>query len=576
MTIRQNAPQTFRTVSSLACRFAFWLGSFMCLFMAPSWWLPVGNPSAVGRGFREVFMQHFVSLELLLAVVILGFVAKLQRPRVAWILAVALAACLLFEVYEVFILRSFSRPPNLHNDQLLIWDGINLALDLLPGGALSLLLAALLAACCLVLIIYVGLKQIQRTMQFAAPRTVSVVAGMTMLASLAVCVERSPHLRDALVQSTTARMVENIGRSRGMLEELDRLALEPPVAGMKSRLARVVLEQTPNVYLLIIESYGSVLLHTPGSLKFKSLLQIIESRFANVGFQTFTHLSVSPVVGGASWQATSTLLSGLPITNQHLFTMLHEQEPFGLPRFFSDRGYHTWTLQPGYRTRPGRPVSNTWGFDETLYFNALNYRGKRWGWGVVPDQYALGFARQAMAQNGEGPHFMAFSGVSTHAPWNNFPPHSMAWQSLGEPERVPPALGFAASILEKWKAHDSPCFSAACLEGAMALEWQVLAKWVEGEQASRALFIIVGDHQPPVVANSDASVPIHIVARGVKQLEMLETLGFARGMLPGTAPAMHHAGVFSLVARLLTEGADQPAPLYERGISAAALVAPKQ
>ena len=335
------------------------------LFVLPSQGLPMGDRHAVGAGVREWFAQAWLSLEVCALVLFLVW----RRHRVGRLMSMALTGLLLFgvfvEVYDVFILRAFSRPSILYTDRLLLWDGVNLAFDLVPGGIVGTMV---LTGALIGLLSFV-VRQMVNVID-AGTQALDLSRGWVMLVALAllgVMLERGPEKRDALVQSPYARLAHNVSRSVDMGREMALLAAEPLSLSPEQRLSGEPLAQTPDIYVLVIESYGSALLeHDSLRREHAAQMNQVEGRLRDAGYRLLSNQSESPVVGGLSWQATSTLLSGIRISNQHIYSKLSESGAYGLPEFLNSKGYTTWTVQPGFRTRPGRPVSNPWGYNQTL------------------------------------------------------------------------------------------------------------------------------------------------------------------------------------------------------------------
>ncbi len=521
----------------------------------------MGDRSAVGAGAREVFAQWWVSLDLLC---VMGWIAiRTKTPSRLLVLGVtaALVFGVVLEVYDVFILRAFSRMPVLYSDTLLIWDGLNLAFDLVPGGVAGTLLSLALALSLTGYMIHRLLsKLIEGLMALRSKQ--AVVAISVLVACMAF--ERHPMHRDSLVQSSYSRLFDNIRRSGEMSEEMQRLAAEPASQTPKASMHGLGLEQTPDVFVLVVESYGAALLDEPIlSGPYRQNMVTLQERLAESGYKTYSNRSRSPVVGGLSWQATSTILSGIQIGNQHIYSKLADTGAYGLPQFFSDHRYQTWTIQPGFRTRPGRPVSNPWGYQNTLYFEELNYHGERWGWGVVPDQYALGRGLQALHASPGGPNFLMFTGVSTHAPWDKIPEFRQDWESFGRnPEGTKDSSGVWRKLMSKLSGQKSSCVSLSCYQDAIEQEWLVLADFMEQVSSPAALFVVVGDHQPPIVSTQDSHVPIHFIARGVEGLPRLESIGFVEGMTAQDGQPVSHAGLFSLLVSLLESTDNELSKIY--------------
>ncbi|MBT6179029.1 MAG: hypothetical protein HOI23_17425 [Deltaproteobacteria bacterium] len=580
LTRRVGLPSDQEKLSNkaLLARVMIVSGLLQALILLPSQALPLGDISAVGAGKREIFARLWLSAELLVGVSLM-FALGLRKAR--WLqrlVAVCLSASFVLEVYDVFILRAFSRMPVLYNDVLLIWDGLNLALDLLPGGAFTtFVLAAGLSS----LLLWVNLKALSVMSKWHQDATSPVCLRVWVIVSILFCgliAERSPVLRDALVQSSFARLKANAVRSVEMQHAMQALASEPEAPSVKDQMAPIQLQQTPDIYILVVESYGSILFENKLLREgHQALMDNMSGSLKRLGYLTHSQASISPVVGGASWQATSTLLSGIEVKNQHLYTKLYESGAYGLPGFLGERGYTTWAVQAGYRTRPGRPVSNPWGYDHTLYFADLNYHGSRWGWGVVPDQYALGFAAERIQNEASSPNLMMFTGVSTHVPWNPGPGLQKDWHSLGEPANGTADDGGVWSKLKaRLSGQPQNCISLECFQRAITYEWGVILNFIESLESQNALIVIVGDHQPPVLPTKDAAVPIHLISRGVQGLDSLTEFGFVAGLKPGSREPLYHEGLFSLLAQLLSydPGNENAAVgIYKpRGVSPASLL----
>jgi hypothetical protein len=82
------------------------------------------------------------------------------------------------------------------------------------------------------------------------------------------------------------------------------------------------------------------------------------------------------------------------------------------------------------------------------------------------------------------------------------------------------------------------------------------------------IVIIMGDHQPPLIAEDDSSydVPVHILSRDKALLEEFVAQGFVEGMnINGGRPAVvFHESLFSLIVRNLVRCCAEPGtPLPE-------------
>ena len=77
------------------------------------------------------------------------------------------------------------------------------------------------------------------------------------------------------------------------------------------------LTKKPNIYLIFVESYGSVLYkRTDYRTAYTMLLTELEDQLTRGGWHATTALSESPMWGGGSWMAYTSLLFGLRIASQ--------------------------------------------------------------------------------------------------------------------------------------------------------------------------------------------------------------------------------------------------------------------
>ena len=120
-----------------------------------------------------------------------------------------------------------------------------------------------------------------------------------------------------------------------------------------------------DVYLVFIESYGTVALDDPA---YRRLLDPALKDFASTvegaGYTLLSSRLVSPVFGGGSWLAHGTLASGIKL-DQLANELLLERQRLTLPRYLAAAGYRTIEVMPGIK-KPD-PEAAFWGFDQALF-----------------------------------------------------------------------------------------------------------------------------------------------------------------------------------------------------------------
>ncbi len=317
----------------------------------------------------------------------------------------------------------------------------------------------------------------------------------------------------------------------------------------------------PNIYLIFIESYGSVLYQRDDfRANYVALLRRLDRQLDEEGWHVVSSRSNSPTWGGGSWLAYTSAMSGLPIDAHAQYLLLlnrYQNETLpNLPNYLRQQGYRSYSISGNsdlLNEIEWQRYQRFYGIDEWWQFDKLAYEGPLYGWGpALPDQYALGYMQAQMRAQSD-PHFFFYISQNSHYPWHPLPPVLGDWQEFPtlpqppfETERVPhPVLR-----QRYWQA------MAGQLQGTMT---QVVA-----HGRANDLYIIIGDHQPARVANYNDGwdTPIHIITQDPALAEAFLPLGFQPGLDTKTItePPLNHAGLYSLLTHvLLTQYGVEPA-----------------
>src|SRR3546814_14576638 len=114
-------------------------------------------------------------------------------------------------------------------------------------------------------------------------------------------------------------------------------------------------------------------------------LDAFATRASAAGVAQVSGRLASPTVGGQSWLAHATLLSGLRVEDELAYRLLLSGDRQTLVHAFRRAGWRTVGLMPAI-TRPW-PEGERMGFDEVYAAAAMGCKGPRWSGGVVPDQF---------------------------------------------------------------------------------------------------------------------------------------------------------------------------------------------
>lgn len=364
----------------------------------------------------------------------------------------------------------------------------------------------------------------------------------------------SPNLRD------------NWTRSRALYASVQAQISDSPYRAY----ADLELQRRPDVYLFFVESYGRVLAEHPALRdRYADALARVEALLDADGFASVSGYSQAPVMGGRSWLATGSVLMGTHVAYETMFHHLVgqiERVP-NLVSFLGGHGYQTILVAPSDRKRPGVEDVNYYDHQRSIRFHELAYRGPRYGWGIVPDQFTLGWlSQQLTAAVASQPRYVELHLVSSHAPWDAIPPIVSDWRSLSDavPQPALPVDDSVGSRLERYadkreRFPDEGQFDDPMGQrylDSIVYDLTVIADFVRGLHGD-ALVLLMGDHQPPFISaeTSNFDTPVHVLARDPSLLRELSARGFSPGLAldPHTPAVTRHEALFSLLVRALSQ-----------------------
>src|SRR5581483_5135200 len=186
-----------------------------------------------------------------------------------------------------------------------------------------------------------------------------------------------------------------------------------------------------DVLLLFVESYGKVAVQgTSIAPADDAVLASGDQRLAAAGFSARSAWMTSPTFGGISWLAHSTFQTGAWVDTPQRYDQLLSAHRFTLTDAFDRAGWRTVDDVPSNDQfwAPGKTV---FGFDQ-LYDRAdVGYRGPRFAFAEMPDQYVMAaLQRLELSKRPRRPVFAEVDLVSSHEPWTRIP-RMVPWNQLG-------------------------------------------------------------------------------------------------------------------------------------------------
>jgi hypothetical protein len=284
-----------------------------------------------------------------------------------------------------------------------------------------------------------------------------------------------------------------------------------------------------DVVVAFVESYGRDAVQDPQyAPRVGALLDAGSRRLSAAGFASRSGFLTSPTAGGGSWLAHATLLSGLWIDNQQRYHGLLGSDRLTLNGAFRRASWRTVAVMPGI-TRAW-PEGKFFGYDKVYDSRNLGYRGPRFSFATMPDQYTLSaFERLERARRDRAPVMAEIPLVSSHAPWSSVS-SLIDWDRVGDGSVF---NGMPGAGMPPW-----PGRGQVRTEYRRSIEYTLstLISYVEKYGDDDLVLVFLGDHQPAPLLTGDGAtrdVPVTIVARDRAVLERVSGWGWHDGLRPG-------------------------------------------
>ena len=144
-----------------------------------------------------------------------------------------------------------------------------------------------------------------------------------------------------------------------------------------------------DVLLVFVESYGKVALEgLPTSAQLRDSVDADGRRLEAAGYDSRSAFLTSPTFGAMSWLAHSTLQSGLWIDNQGTYDLLLDHDRLTLSSAFGKAGWRSVGMIPA-DTEPWPDGERFYRWEALHDSTNMGYEGPRFGYGRMPDQFAL-------------------------------------------------------------------------------------------------------------------------------------------------------------------------------------------
>ncbi|MCY4726523.1 CDP-alcohol phosphatidyltransferase family protein [Nocardioides sp. STR2] len=501
------------------------------------------TPRRLDEMSPSAFLRLPVELLVLLALLlVLPDRARRVRGLVVAAAGLLLAVLAVFELLDLGFGQALNRP----FDPMIDWRYAGDLVDTVRGSAPGVLGVVLLAVAGVVLVaalpvVPLALLRVCRVALRHRPATARAVAVLLpawlVLSLLGVRAGPVPVASDAAASYAVAQVARVPSQLRDQ-REFARSAAEDPARDTPAADLLTGL-RGKDVLVVFVESYGRVALDDPGlSPDVVAALDDATRRLGGEGYRARSAWLTSPTFGAISWLAHATLQSGLWVDSQQRYDHLVTTDRETLSSLFGRAGWRTVASVPA--NDRDWPQGAFYGFDHVYDSRNVGYRGPRFGYPTMPDQFTLEAFQQAeLAPHDRRPVMAEIDLISSHAPWSRTP-DLLPQESVGDGsvyDGMPETLPSEADI---WPDADRV---RAAYADAIAYSLRSVTSFLSTYADDDLVVVLLGDHQPATIVSGASGhdpghdVPVTVLSRDPEVIDALGPRGSDWGWDPGLRPS---------------------------------------
>lgn len=286
-----------------------------------------------------------------------------------------------------------------------------------------------------------------------------------------------------------------------------------------------------DVYVVFAESYGRVLLEREPFVD--SVTQkLIEAQNAleAEGMLMRSAFLTSPTVGGLSWLAHASVLSGAWIDSETRYKSLMVSERKTLNRLFQEAGWRTVAALPAISM--AWPEGAYYGYDHIYNAHNFGYEGLPFNWVTMPDQYVWSALHERERVGEDRTPIMAeLALISSHAPWTPIA-ELVPWDQVGDGRIFNDQAQAGPTPEEVWSQVDS---IRDYYRQSIEYMLDSLVSYLQEFGDENLVLLVVGDHPPAPMVSGDPEgrdVPVHLITQDQTIIDAIADWQWQPGMLP--------------------------------------------
>jgi hypothetical protein len=470
------------------------------------------------------------------------------RRMTAVLAGLVLGALTIVKLLDMGSYWTLDRPFDLVLDWVLIGNAQSFMKDSLgQNGALAATVGVIALAVALVVLLTLSVRRLSRLMVQNRYRTgrALLVLGTAWITCSTLTFEVSGV---PVASHSAATLVENrVGAVRKGLADMETFQKQASVDAFADTPPDQLLTglRGKDVLITFIESYGRSAIDDPRmGVPLSETLEQKTQELKDAGYASRSGWLRSPITGAGSWLGHSTFLSGLWIKNQSRYDNLVASDRLTLTEAFRRTGaWRTVGIVPG--TQKAWPEGRFFGLDHIYNPDRLGYKGPKFSWSTMPDQYTLkAFEELEHGKEPRKPLMAEIILTSSHNPWAPIPRmipedrigDGSIYHSLQKAEGKNP--------VEVWK---DPLKVRDEYRKSIQYSVTSLVDYVARHASKDTVLVFLGDHQPNKTVtgeNPNHDVPVSIVARDPKVLDMISDWHWTDGLKPADSAPVWRMDAF--------------------------------
>ncbi len=489
-----------------------------------------------------------IPLEGLVAVAVLATLGRRSRSAAAAAFGLALAVVVVVSALDLGFHTVLDRPFNPVSDPVYLGPAYGVLVDSV-GRAAAVVTAVVVVLLLAAVLVLLPLASLRLAAAASRHRGRALTTTACLAVAWGVCAVTGAHLMPAAPVATASAAevaVAKVDQARNDLRDQAAFAAEIGVdafAGAPDDRLLTAL-RGKDVLLVFVESYGRVAVQdstfSPGV---SAVLDRGTGELRSSGFGARSAFLTSPTFGAASWLAHATLQAGLWVDSQRRYDQLMGQQRLTLSDAFGRAGWRT-VLDVPANTGDWPDGKAFYGVDELYDARNVGYRGPKFGYASMPDQYTLAaFWRRELAPDDRAPVMAEIDLISSHHPWAPLPrlvdPRELGDGSVfdGMPEQGDSAETVFADPDRVREAYGR----------SVEYSWSALVSFLTQHPDPDLVLVVLGDHQPHSYVTGPSpghDVPVSVIARDPAVLARLDGWDWQDGLRPGPDAAVWRMDTF--------------------------------